>query len=172
PDLLSEHAGVDPADPAALRARAEGAGLTIAGKDLDVVKSELFEAVVEDRLNGPVFVVDYPAAICPLTRRKASDPTVAERFALYVRGVELANAYTELNDPILQEELLRKQLAGLPEEESMARMDEDFIRALKHAMPPAGGLGVGIDRLCMILLDRPSIRDVILFPLMRPQAGG
>ncbi len=171
-ELLAEYAGVDPADRVAVQARAEAAGVATAGKDPDVVVSELFEAVVEDHLTGPVFVIDYPAAICPLTKRKPSNPAVAERFELYIHGVELANAYTELNDPLLQEELFRKQLAGLPEEESMAKMDEDFVRALKHAMPPAGGLGIGIDRLCMILLNRSSIRDVILFPLMRPQAGG
>jgi lysyl-tRNA synthetase class 2 len=167
-ELLAEHAGVEPADPAAVRARAESAGLHTAGKDPDVVMSELFEEVVEDRLDGPLFVIDYPAALCPLTKRKASNPAVAERFELYIRGIELANAYTELNDPSLQEELFRKQLAGLPEEESMAKMDEDFVRALKYGMPPAGGLGIGIDRLCMVLLDRTTIRDVILFPLMRP----
>ena len=170
--LLAEHAGVDPADFASIKARAEAAGIATSGKDPDVVKSELFEEVVEDRLSGPVFVIDYPAAICPLTKRKASDPAVAERFELFVTGMELANAYTELNDPLLQEQLFRSQLAGLPEDESMAKMDEDFIRALKHAMPPAGGLGIGIDRLCMILLNQSSIRDVILFPLMRPQGTG
>jgi lysyl-tRNA synthetase class 2 len=171
-ELLAEYAGVDPGDPHAVEMRAQAAGLTTAGKDPDVVKSELFEAVVEDHLAGPIFVIDYPAALCPLTKRKPSDQTVAERFELYVHGMELANAYTELNDPILQEELLRRQLAGLPAEESMAKMDEDFVRALKHAMPPSGGLGIGIDRLCMVLLNQPSIRDVILFPLMRPTAGG
>jgi lysyl-tRNA synthetase class 2 len=170
-ELLGEYAGINPGDSGAVKARAELAGLTTAGKDPDVVKSELFEAVVEDQLTGPIFVIDYPAAICPLTKRKASDPAVAERFELYIHGVELANAYTELNDPRLQEELFRKQLAGLPAEESMAKMDDDFVRALNHAMPPAGGLGIGIDRLCMILLNRSSIRDVILFPLMRPEAG-
>ena len=86
--------------------------------------------------------------------------------------MELANAYTELNDPLLQETLFRQQLAGQAAEDSMAKMDEDFVRALKHAMPPAGGLGVGIDRLCMLLMNRPSIRDVILFPLMRPSSRG
>jgi lysyl-tRNA synthetase class 2 len=169
--LVQEFAGVDPADFAAVQTRAEEAGITTAGKDHDVVMSELFEEVVEDRLAGPLFVIDYPAAICPLTKRKSSNPAVAERFELFVHGMELANAYTELNDPNLQEELFRAQLAGLAEDESMARMDEDFVRALKQAMPPAGGLGIGIDRLCMILLDRPSIRDVILFPLMRPAAA-
>ena len=144
-------------------------GIATAGKDPDVVTSELFEEAVEDKLTGPIFVIDYPAAICPLTKRKAANPAVAERFELFVEGMELANAYTELNDPLLQEQLFRSQLAGLAEEESMAKMDDDFVRALKHAMPPAGGLGIGMDRLCMILMNRPSIRDVILFPLMRPQ---
>ncbi|HEX3448905.1 MAG TPA: amino acid--tRNA ligase-related protein, partial [Isosphaeraceae bacterium] len=171
-ELLAQHAAVDPTDFAAVKARAEAVGLATAGKDPDVVANELFEATVEDHLEGPIFVIDYPAAMCPLTKRKASDQAVAERFELFVRGVELANAYTELNDPRLQEALFRKQLAGLAAEDSMAKMDDDFVRALKHAMPPAGGVGIGIDRLCMILLNRTSIRDVILFPLMRPQSGG
>jgi lysyl-tRNA synthetase class 2 len=170
-ELLAEHAGIDPADFEAVKWRAAVIGLSTAGKDRDVVISELFEEVVEDRLTGPVFVIDYPAAICPLTKRKAANPAVAERFELYVEGMELANAYTELNDPMLQEELFRSQLAGQAEEESMAKMDEDFVRALKHAMPPAGGLGIGMDRLCMVLMNKPSIRDVILFPLMRPQGA-
>jgi lysyl-tRNA synthetase, class II len=170
-ELLAEHAAVDPADFASIKACAERKGIATAGKDPDVVRSALFEEVVEDHLTGPIFVIDYPAAICPLTKRKAANPAVAERFELYVEGMELANAYTELNDPLLQEQLFRSQLAGLAEEESMAKMDDDFVRALKHAMPPAGGLGIGIDRLCMILMNRPSIRDVILFPLMRPQSA-
>jgi lysyl-tRNA synthetase, class II len=171
-ELIAEHAGVDPSDFTAVKARAEAAGLTTAGKDPDVVASELFEAVVEDHLKGPLFVIDYPAAMCPLTKRKSSNPAVAERFELFVQGVELANAYTELNDPRLQEALFLKQLAGQKAEDSMAKMDDDFVRALKHGMPPAGGLGIGIDRLCMILMNRSTIRDVILFPLMRPQGGG
>ena len=147
-------------------------GIATAGKDPDVVISELFEAVVEDRLDGPMFVIDYPAAICPLTKRKASNPAVAERFELYIQRHGAGQRLHRAERPDLQEELFRKQLAGLPEEESMAKMDEDFVRALKHGMPPAGGLGIGIDRLCMILLNRhAAIRDVILFPLMRPQAA-
>jgi lysyl-tRNA synthetase class 2 len=133
----------------------------------DVVISEVFEATVEDHLQGPVFVIDYPAAICPLTKRKRDNPAVAERFELFIRGMELANAYTELNDPRLQEQLFLTQLAGQDEEDSMARMDHDFIKALKVGMPPAGGLGIGIDRLVMLLTNSRSIRDVIFFPLLR-----
>jgi lysyl-tRNA synthetase class 2 len=113
--------------------------------------------------------MDYPASICPLTKRKRDNPAVAERFELVVHGMELANAYTELNDPDLQERLFQTQLAGLNDEDSMARMDHDFIRALRHGMPPAGGLGMGIDRLVMLLTNSQSIREVILFPLLRPE---
>jgi lysyl-tRNA synthetase class 2 len=169
-DLLAEYAQVNPADTASVAEGARRAGLDPTGKHPDVVKNELFEAVVVDRLQGPVFVMDYPAAICPLTKRKPDAPHIAERFELFVQGMEVANAYTELNDPDLQEELFRTQLAGLPEEESMARMDRDFIRALRHGMPPAGGLGIGIDRLVMLLTNVQSIREVILFPVLRPEA--
>ncbi|HWC90780.1 MAG TPA: amino acid--tRNA ligase-related protein, partial [Pirellulales bacterium] len=120
-------------------------------------------------LVGPVFVIDYPASICPLTKRKVGNPEVAERFELFVQGMEIANAYTELNDPDLQEKLFRTQLAGQKDEESMAKMDVDFIRALRHGMPPAGGLGIGIDRLVMLMTDSQTIRDVILFPLLRSE---
>ncbi|MEO6807907.1 MAG: lysine--tRNA ligase, partial [Isosphaeraceae bacterium] len=161
-DLFQEHVGISMSDGDAVRAKAETLGIATVGKDPDVVKGEVFEAIVEDRLDGPVFVIDYPAALCPLTKRKTADPNIAERFELYVHGMELANAYTELNDPRLQEALFRNQLAGQRVEDSMATMDEDFVRALKHAMPPAGGLGVGLDRLCMLLMNKASIRDVIL----------
>ena len=135
-----------------------------------MIKNEVFEEKVEDRLAGPVFVMNYPASICPLTKRKRDNPAIAERFELFVRGMEIANAYTELNDPDLQAALFATQLDGLSEEDSMARMDHDFVRALRHGMPPAGGLGVGIDRLVMLLTDTQTIRDVILFPLLRPEA--
>jgi lysyl-tRNA synthetase class 2 len=168
-ELIAEHAGVDPRDAVAVAAEASRLGFVPAGKHPDVVKNFVFEQRVEERLQGPVFVIDYPASICPLTKRKRENPEIAERFELYIRGMEIANAYTELNDPDLQEELFKTQLAGLPEEDSMARMDTDFVRALRHGMPPAGGLGVGIDRLVMLLTGAPSIRDVILFPLLRTE---
>jgi lysyl-tRNA synthetase class 2 len=168
-DLLREVVGCDPVDPASISAAAASRGIDTAGRHPDVIKSELFEATCESTLSAPTFVIDYPAAICPLTKRKAGQPDIAERFELYVAGMELANAYTELNDPDLQEELFRTQLAGLAADESMARMDTDFLRALRHGMPPAGGLGIGIDRLVMLLTQSASIRDVILFPIHRPQ---
>jgi lysyl-tRNA synthetase class 2 len=170
-ELFREHTGIDPADAKAVARFAASIGLETAGKHPDLIKNEVFEAKVEDALVGPVFVLDYPASMCPLTKRKADNPEVAERFELFVQGMEIANAYTELNDPDLQEELFRTQLAGIEEEHSMARMDQDFIRALRHGMPPAGGLGVGIDRLVMLLTNSRSIRDVILFPLLRPEVS-
>lgn len=168
-DLFREHAGVDPNDPAAVKKLAEEIGFETAGKHPDVIKNEVFEEKVEDSLVGPVFVIDYPASICPLTKRKRDQPEVAERFELFVHGMELANAYTELNDPDLQETLFKTQLDGQSDEDSMAKMDHDFIRALRNGMPPAGGLGIGIDRLVMLLTNSQSIRDVILFPLLRSE---
>ena len=168
-DLFREYVGVEISDEAGLRRVAEATGFPTAGKHPDVIVHHLFEEKVEAKLTGPVFVYDYPASLCPLTRRKRDNPAIAERFELYVLGMELANAYTELNDPITQEATFRSQLAGLPEEESMAKMDEDFVRALRYGMPPAGGLGIGIDRLVMLLTNTQTIRDVILFPLLRPE---
>jgi lysyl-tRNA synthetase class 2 len=156
-------------DSEAVAAIARKHGFETNGVHPDVVIQGVFETLVEPHLEGPVFVIDYPASLCPLTKRKADDPNIAERFELYVRGMELANAYTELNDPRLQEQLFSTQLAGLAPEESMARMDHDFIRALKVGMPAAGGMGLGIDRLVMLLTDSYSIRDVIFFPLLKPE---
>ncbi len=168
-DLVREHAGCDPYDPAAVAAVAKQHGINTENIHPDIVLNEVFEATCEQHLIGPVFVIDYPASICPLTKRKQGDPNIAERFELFVQGMELANAYTELNDPLLQEELFRTQLSGQSDEESMAKMDTDFIKALKVGMPPAGGLGIGIDRLVMLLTNSHSIRDVIYFPLLRPE---
>ena len=165
-ELFVEHVGIDMADIASIRSRARQLEIEETRMDDDVVISELFEHDVEDYLINPTFVIDYPASLCPLTRRKKDNPKIAERFELLISGMELANAYTELNDPAVQEENFRSQLRG--QEETMATMDEDFITALKYGMPPAGGLGIGIDRLVMLLTNSPSIRDVILFPLMRP----
>ena len=168
--MFQKATGIDPADDAAVLELASKIGLATDGKHLDVVRNEIFEEKVEDTLEGPIFVIDYPASICPLTKRKRDNPEIAERFELFILGMELANAYTELNDPDLQQKLFETQLEGLDEEDSMANMDHDFVRALQHAMPPAGGLGIGIDRLVMLLTGQKSIRDVILFPVLRPQS--
>ena len=170
-DLFLEHVGVAMDDKPGVIAAAGRFGLHATGKEHDVLVHNLFEHCVEDKLVGPVFVHDYPAALCPLTKRQKGNPEVAERFELYVHGMELANAYTELNDPITQESTFRRQLVGMKDEDSMAKMDDDFIRAQRHGMPPAGGLGIGIDRLVMLLTNTGTIRDVILFPLLRPEVG-
>ncbi len=169
-ELFEEATGISAADEKAIAALAKSLHIETEGRHPDVIKSDVFEEKVEDALIGPVFVMDYPASICPLTKRKRDNPAIAERFELFIHGMEVANAYTELNDPDLQEELFRTQLAGMSEEDSMAKMDTDFVRALRHGMPPAGGLGIGIDRLVMLLTNTQTIRDVILFPLLRPEA--
>ena len=166
-DLVKEYADCDMTDPESVLATAKRLHIVTEGVHHDVIVNEIFEATVEDHLQNPTFVIDYPASICPLTKRKADDPNIAERFELFVKGMELANAYTELNDPRLQEELFRTQLDGMSEEDSMAKMDTDFVKALKVGMPPAGGLGIGIDRLVMLLTNARKISDVIFFPLLR-----
>ena len=170
-DLFAEHTGVDPTDTEAVKTLASSLGFEVEGRHPDVIKSDVFEEKVEDALVGPIFVTDYPASICPLTKRKKDNPDVAERFELFVHGMELANAYTELNNPDLQEKLFETQLEGMSEEDSMAKMDHDFVTALRNGMPPAGGLGIGIDRLVMLLTNSTSIRDIILFPLLRAESN-
>ncbi|HNS19045.1 MAG TPA: lysine--tRNA ligase [Sedimentisphaerales bacterium] len=165
-DLLKEYSGCDIDDVKAIRAKARELNIEDAGMDDAVVVNEVFEATVEHRLIAPTFVMDYPAVLCPLTRPSKADPRYAERFELFVVGMELANAYTELNDPAIQYANFLHQLRG--QEDSMAKMDADFVDALKYGMPPAGGLGIGIDRLVMVLTGATTIRDVILFPLLKP----
>lgn len=166
-DLLREYAGVAMDDLEAVRKKAQQLGLEPGKKDHAVIVNEVFEATVEHHLIQPTFVYDYPAAICPLTRRHPKDPSIALRFEAFVAGMELGNAYSELNDPQVQRANFEQTVAG-EGDETMAVMDADFVLALEYGMPPAGGLGVGIDRLVMLLTDSHSIRDVILFPLQRP----
>ncbi|MDX1970490.1 MAG: lysine--tRNA ligase, partial [Planctomycetaceae bacterium] len=168
-DLFREHAGCDMHDANAVALKAQELKIPTANRHPDVIVNDVFEATVEDALIGPVFVIDYPASMCPLTKRKTGQPEIAERFELFVDGLEVANAYTELNDPRLQEDLFKTQLQGLAEEDSMAKMDHDFVRALKVGMPAAGGMGIGIDRLVMLLTNTQTIRDVIFFPLLKPE---
>lgn len=127
----------------------------------------LMSELVEPKSEHPVFVTDLFTIFCPLAKRKPDNPYLSERFELFIGGIELANAYSELNDPIEQRRRFQDEIKGLPKEEKK-NIDEDFLTALEHGMPPAGGLGIGIDRLAMLFTDQPSIRDVILFPLLRP----
>jgi lysyl-tRNA synthetase class 2 len=165
-ELVKELGGCDIGDITSVRTRASQLKIEHTNMDDAVVINEVFELSVEKNLVNPTFVMDYPAALCPLTKRKKDKPEIAERFELYIAGMELANAYTELNDPAVQEENFLHQLKG--QTETMATMDHDFVTALKYGMPPAGGLGIGIDRLVMILTGATSIRDVVLFPLLKP----
>ena len=152
--------------PSPLPGREGGSELHI---DHALLVNVLFEECVEQHLINPTFVIDYPAPLCPLTRRHLDDPNLALRFEAYVNGMEMGNAYSELNDPDVQRANLEGQVEG-EGDETMRVMDTDFVEALEHGMPPAGGLGIGIDRLCMLLTGSPSIRDVLLFPLQRTQA--
>lgn len=176
-DLFQQTFGFPMTDVAKAREEAKRRGFKVVndkGQPLDdiLIVGELFDEVAEKSVDvtRPTFIIDYPAPLCPLTRPKLSEPSIAERFELFVGGMEIANAYTELNDPDIQEAKFREQLGGIDDEQSTFRtFDQDFVDALKVGMPPAGGMGLGIDRLCMMLTNQRSIRDVLLFPMMRPQ---
>ena len=159
--------------PADVIAKAKAA---IAGMDEALVINELFEEYAEGLVDPsrPTFITHYPSAISPLTRPSRENPKLADRADLFIAGMEIAPHYTELNDPDVQEAKFREQLQGRDaektvEENTVRTMDHDFIRALKVGMPPAGGMGLGIDRLVMLLTNQRTIRDVVLFPLMRPE---
>ncbi len=170
-DLLQEHAGVSVHDEDAVRAKARELGVTV-DPALGYWKlvDALFEQTVEDHIEGPLFVTHHPTAISPLSKPDPGDPRFVERFELHLAGMELCNAFSELNDPIEQEARFAEQVAS-KDPEMPGEVDVDYVQALEYGMPPTAGLGIGMDRLAMILTNQNSIRDVLLFPTMRPRSA-
>ena len=145
----------------------EHTGRHAVGEELN----DLFEEHVQPRLRQPTFVLDYPVEVSPLARPREDDPRFVERFELVILGREYANAFTELTDPIDQRRRFEAQAALRASGNVEAHpMDEDFLRAVEYGLPPCGGLGMGVDRLVMLIMDQPSIRDVILFPVMKAES--
>ena len=173
-DGFQQYVGCDPTDRDAVKAKMAEHDITPAD-DSDYgwwkAVNALFEDLVEPELRGPVFVYDYPAAICPLAKPLAEDPTWAGRFEFFLGGIELANAFSELNDPQMQLQKFEEQVADI-DPEAPNQVDLDYVRALSYGLPPAGGCGIGVDRLLMVLLGVDSIREVLLFPHMRPETDG
>ena len=170
-DAIKKFAGVNSCDEKSMKEEAKKRG--VSGKREEIMQL-IFDEKVQPNLISPTFIIDYPKAICPLTKEHRKNPEEVERFELFVNGTELANAYSELNNPIEQELRLRKQVeerdkSGKFDAHLEANLvDEDFVEAMYYGMPPAGGIGIGIDRLVMFMTNSPSIRDVIFFPFMKP----
>jgi lysyl-tRNA synthetase class 2 len=173
-ESLVEVAGIDPEilqDDAAVMSLAKEKGIELQPEaGVGKAKTELFELLVEEKLIDPTFITSYPTEVSPLARRNEENPSVTDRFELFVTGRELANAFSELNDPTDQYERFAKQIADRGDDDEIhPELDYDYVRALEYGMPPAAGEGIGIDRLVMLLTDSPSIRDVILFPHLKPE---
>ena len=156
----------------------DGEVLVVKDLNLDIPKgathmgilNTIFEETVESKLMQPTFITDYPTEISPLSRRKDSDPELTDRFELFIATRELANGFSELNDPIDQRQRFEEQVAQREAGDDEAHyLDEDFVRALEYGMPPTAGEGIGIDRMVMLFTNQASIRDVILFPQLRPE---
>jgi len=170
--LVKEKFGIEPDDDAPVmlkKLQSKGFAQGIGKLTRSQVAKIIEDILEQDMFVNPTFVTDYFTNLCPLAKTKKDNPLISERFELYVGGLEIGNAYSELNDPIEQKRRFLDEIKGLGIDENKA-IDEDFILALEHGMPPAGGLGIGIDRLVMLFTNQPSIRDVILFPLLRPES--
>ncbi len=166
-DLLAEHAGADIFDDASIDAAAAKHGIGTQGRPREKVIDDLFDATVQDHLVEPTFVTHFPVSMSPLAKVSADDDRLAERFELFVAGMEIANGFAELNDPAEQERRFIEQVAA-KDPEFPGEVDHDYVHALACGMPPAAGIGIGVDRLAMLLTNTDTIRDVILFPLLRP----
>jgi lysyl-tRNA synthetase class 2 len=169
--MVKEKFDIQPSDTAALMLeKLQGKGFAQGNTKLSRSQvAKIIEEALEQEMNlNPTFVTDYFTNLCPLAKAKKDNPLLSERFELYVAGLEIGNAYSELNDPLEQRRRFEEEIKELNTAEEK-QVDEDYCLALEHGMPPAGGLGIGIDRLVMLLADQPSIRDVILFPLLRPE---
>ena len=169
--LVKDKFGIDPQDdPAQMLVKLQAKGVA---KEMNRLSRSQINKIIEDALEqdllvNPTFITDYFTSLCPLAKTNKDNPLLSERFELYVAGMEIANAYSELNDPLEQRRRFEEEIKDLNPAEKKC-IDDDYLLALEHGMPPAGGLGIGIDRLVMLLTDQPSIRDVILFPLLRTQ---